>query len=100
MLPDPTPPEPPLSAPHRFDSPPASADAAPSPPAALPSALPAALRELLDAQALAALMALDPGGSGMFVLRVLRTFDSSTQRLVAQLEAAHAAADAQQRPGG
>ncbi len=77
-----------MSAPHRFESPRASAEAA--------SPLPAELRELLDAKALAALAALDPYGSGQFLLRVLRTFDGATQRLLVQLEAAQAAADAQQ----
>jgi HPt (histidine-containing phosphotransfer) domain-containing protein len=47
----------------------------------------------LDAQALAALRALDPGGGTKLVQRVARAFESSAARLVPQMHAALAAGD-------
>ncbi len=49
---------------------------------------------VLDAAALASLRALDPTGAGRLLHRVLAAFDSSTSRLVVQLRAARASADA------
>ena len=48
---------------------------------------------LLDAQALARLQELDPGGQAGLVQRVLATYTLSLQRLLEQLAAARAAGD-------
>ncbi len=48
---------------------------------------------LLDAQALARLHELDPGGQAGLVRRILATYAQSLQRLLAQLAAARAAGD-------
>lgn len=48
---------------------------------------------LLDAQALARLHDLDPGGRSGLVQRVLKTYTQSLQRLLEQLRAALAAGD-------
>jgi HPt (histidine-containing phosphotransfer) domain-containing protein len=50
---------------------------------------------VLDAQALAKLHELDPGGKGGLVQRVLTTYTHSLARLLAQLHAARAGADPQ-----
>lgn len=59
------------------------------------SDLPAELLALLDEQALDRLRELDPGGRMGLVPRVLRTFDSSMAKLLAQLHEAQGAADPQ-----
>ncbi|NML14914.1 Hpt domain-containing protein [Azohydromonas caseinilytica] len=56
-------------------------------------ALLAALSPPLDAQALQRLNELDPGGRHGLLPKVLRTFDSSSRRLLEQLVAARAAGD-------
>lgn len=56
-------------------------------------ALLAALSPPLDAEALQRLSELDPGGRHGLLPKVLRTFDSSTRRLLEQLAAARGAAD-------
>jgi hypothetical protein len=56
-------------------------------------ALLAALSPPLDAEALLRLSELDPGGRHGLLPKVLRTFDSSTRRLLEQLVAARAADD-------
>jgi len=50
---------------------------------------------LLDAQALARLQELDPGGRAGLVQRVLATYTLSLQRLLEQLAAARAAGDSE-----
>jgi hypothetical protein len=47
----------------------------------------------LDAQALAALRALDPAGEARLMQRVVRAFENSAARLVPQMHAALAAGD-------
>jgi HPt (histidine-containing phosphotransfer) domain-containing protein len=56
-------------------------------------ALLAVLSPPLDAEALQRLSELDPGGRHGLLPKVLRTFDSSTRRLLEQLVAARAGAD-------
>lgn len=55
----------------------------------------AALSPPLDAAALQRLGELDPGGRHGLLPRVLRTFDSSSRKLLEQLRAARAAGDAE-----
>lgn len=50
---------------------------------------------LLDAQALARLQELDPGGKSGLLARVLATYTQSLQRLLEQWRSARAGADAQ-----
>lgn len=67
-------------------------DPAPTPVDAA-QALLGALCPPLDADALEQLCALDPGGRAGLLARVLRTYDSSTRRLLAQLDAARSGGD-------
>lgn len=55
---------------------------------------PAGAAAVLDAQALARLAELDPGGKAGLVQRVLDTYAKSGRRLIEQLQTAHAAGDA------
>jgi HPt (histidine-containing phosphotransfer) domain-containing protein len=64
-----------------------------SPSMAGPPAVSAAAGDVLDAQALARLQELDPGGQGGLVARVLATYAASLQRLLDQLRVARDAAD-------
>jgi histidine phosphotransfer protein HptB len=64
-----------------------------SPSVAGPPAASAAAGDVLDAQALARLQELDPGGQGGLVARVLATYAASLQRLLEQLRVARDAAD-------
>lgn len=60
-----------------------------------PAAVAAAPEPELDAAALATLRSLDPTGGNKLLDRVLGAFETSTARLLPQLRAARAAADAE-----
>lgn len=60
-----------------------------------PADLPAELLAMLDTASLDRLRELDPGGRMGLVPRVLRTFDSSMAKLLAQLDDAQGASDLQ-----
>jgi hypothetical protein len=60
-----------------------------------PSAAPPAIADVLDAQSLARLHALDPGGKAGLVARVLATYAQSLQRLLDQLRVARGGSDMQ-----
>jgi HPt (histidine-containing phosphotransfer) domain-containing protein len=62
-------------------------------PATVRGDLPAELIEVLDAQALQRLRELDPASKSGLVLRVMRTFDSSMQRLLQQFQQGREAND-------
>ena len=63
------------------------------PAAAVAPGPPAELLEALDPRALQVLRELDPGGKSGLMLRVLRAFDSSMQRLLQEYARARAAGD-------